>query len=397
MLAIDTSKFIPYINPVDMNKNVSQTQPEVLINSKTQDFSFTKEVIKRSGVNLNSCWHCRCCTGGCPFFHAMDMAPNAVIRLVQLGLKDEALRCSAIWICVGCHTCSSECPQAIDMSAMMDTLRQMAIEEGVPVAEPGILKFHNEVLKSIENYGRTHKLEIMLRYKVRNLDLFSDINVGLRMLTKRKLDLKPSKVNDIEKVQRLFSPEIPSEDLRNANEMDFDFTKEVVRRSGINLSLCWHCRCCSGGCPFAQEMDMHPNAVIRLVQLGFKKEVLRCSAIWMCVGCHTCASECPQAIDMSAMMDTLRQMAIEEGVPVAEPGILNFHNEVLKSIDRYGRTHKLEIMLRYKARKLDLFSDVNVGLRMLAKRKLDLKPSKVKNIEKIHQLFSSDISEDAPR
>ncbi len=397
MLAVDTSKLISHFNPRAMNKNVFQAQPEDIINAETQDFNFTKEVKKRSGVNLNSCWHCRCCSGGCPFFHAMDMAPNAVIRLVQLGLKDEALRCSAIWICVGCHTCSSECPQAIDMSAMMDTLRQIAIEEGVSVAEPDILKFHNEVLKSIENHGRTHKLEIMLRYKVRKRDFFSDINVGLKMLAKRKLDLKPSKIHHIEEVQQLFSPEFFSEGSDQATDMDLGFAKEVARRSGVNLSLCWHCRGCSGGCPFAQEMDIHPNAVIRLVQLGFKEEVLKCSSIWVCVGCHTCSSECPQAIDMSAIMDTLRQMAIEEGVPVAEPDILNFHNEVLKSIDRYGRTHKLEIMLRYKAKKLDLFSDINVGLRMFAKRKLDLKPSKVNDIEAVHQLFSSDISEDAPR
>ncbi len=188
-----------------MSQAVSQSQfGEGFINTDALDFTFTKEVQRRSGVNLNLCWHCRCCTGGCPFIHAMDVAPNAVIRLVQLALKDEVLRCSTIWICVGCHTCSSECPLAIDMSAIMDTLRQMAIEEGVPVGEPDILKFHDEVLKSIDRYGRTHKLEIMLRYKARKLDFFSDINVGLRMLAKRKLDLKPSKVKDIEKVHHLF-------------------------------------------------------------------------------------------------------------------------------------------------------------------------------------------------
>lgn len=98
---------------------------------------------------------------------------------------------------------------------------------------------------------------------------------------------------------------------------------------------------------------------------------------------------------MSAIMDALRQMAIEEGVPVAEPDILSFHNEVLKSIDRYGRTHKLEIMLRYKARKFDLLSDINLGLRMLAKRKLDLRPSKINNLEAVRQLFSMDIAEES--
>jgi len=44
------------------------------------------------------------------------------------------------------------------------------------------------VLGSIERYGRTHKLEIMLRYKLKTRDLISDWTVGMKMLAKRKLD-----------------------------------------------------------------------------------------------------------------------------------------------------------------------------------------------------------------
>ncbi len=187
-----------------MTKTISPSPSPDVIKADALDLNFAKEVSERSGTNLNRCWHCLCCTGGCPFFHAMDIAPNAVIRMAQLGLKDEVLRCSTIWICVGCHTCSGECPQAIDMSAIMDTLRQMAIEEGVPAAEPDILGFHREVLKSIERYGRTHKLEIMLRYKIQKRDWFSDIDVGLRMLAKRKLDLMPSKIDRIIEIKNLF-------------------------------------------------------------------------------------------------------------------------------------------------------------------------------------------------
>ena len=80
-------------------------------------------------------------------------------------------------------------------------------------------------------------------------------------------------------------------------------------------------------------------------------------------------------------------MALAEGVDTPEPDVLSFHREVLSSIERYGRTHKLEIMFRYKLRKFDLLSDINVGMRMLAKRKLDLRPSRVKAIEEISQLF----------
>lgn len=169
------------------------------------DQQFVADVIERSGVNLGSCWHCNCCAGGCPFVEAMDYPPNGVIRLVQLGCKSEALTSSTIWICVGCNTCSVECPQAIDMPAIMDSLRQMAMEEGVDIAEPDILNFHREVLNSVRQYGRTHKLEIMLRYKIKQRKLFSDMDIGLKMLAKRKLDLTPSKVKGIEGIRKFFT------------------------------------------------------------------------------------------------------------------------------------------------------------------------------------------------
>lgn len=173
------------------------------------------------------------------------------------------------------------------------------------------------------------------------------------------------------------------------NTLDQQFMADVIKRSGVNVGLCWHCDCCAGGCPFAEAMDYSPNGVLRLVQLGCKKKALESSAIWICVGCNTCSVECPQAIDMPAIMDTLRQMAMEEGVDIAEPDILNFHREVLNSVRQYGRTHKLEIMLRYKIKQRKLFSDMDIGLKMLAKRKLDLTPSKVKGIEGIRQFFTS--------
>ena len=97
---------------------------------------------------------------------------------------------------------------AIDIAAVMSALREMAIEEGVRIAEPGIFNFHQEVLNSIQKYGRTHKLEIMMRYKLRQRDLFSDMDMGLKMLAKRKLDLRPSKIIDKTQIRKLFSAKV---------------------------------------------------------------------------------------------------------------------------------------------------------------------------------------------
>jgi heterodisulfide reductase subunit C len=177
------------------------------------------------------------------------------------------------------------------------------------------------------------------------------------------------------------------DDIVELSKEDRDFPREVIRRSGVNIHMCWHCKTCSGGCPFSGDMDYFPNQIIRLVQLGMKDEALESSTIWICVGCHTCSIQCPQAIDIPAIMDVLRQMAMAEGVKVAQPHILNFHKEVVNSIRRHGRTHKLEIMMRYKLSKKDWFADMDVGLKMMQKRKLDLMPSKVRAISDIRKMF----------
>jgi heterodisulfide reductase subunit C len=161
-------------------------------------------VVERSGTDIRRCFHCQSCGGGCPVSQAMTYRPNGIIRLLQLGCVRDALESSDIWYCIGCNTCSMACPQAIDIAAFMDVMRRMALEEGVRLAEPGILSFHREVVSSIRRYGRTHKLEIMMRYKLRQFDMFSDLDLGLKMLAKRKLDLLPSKISDQRVIKRVF-------------------------------------------------------------------------------------------------------------------------------------------------------------------------------------------------
>jgi heterodisulfide reductase subunit C len=161
--------------------------------------SLAAEVNARSGTDFHHCYHCRCCGNGCPFVKAMDYTPNQVIRLVQFGLRQEVLTCKTIWACVGCHSCSSQCPMGIDIAAVMDTLRLMAVEEGVAVGKPNIIDFHEEVLRSLEKYGRAHKLSILLGYKRQTGRWLKDLDLGLKMLAKRKLDLIPSRVRDVNK------------------------------------------------------------------------------------------------------------------------------------------------------------------------------------------------------
>jgi heterodisulfide reductase subunit C len=156
------------------------------------------------GDDFNRCFHCQSCGNGCPFIKAMDFSPNAVIRLLQYNMVEEALSSSTIWVCVACNTCAMQCPMAIDIPALMDQLRHLALKRGSAIAEPDVLKFHRTVLDTISRYGRTHKLEIMMRFKLSTRRWLQDWQVGLQMLAKRKLDLRPSRVKNMEAIQSLF-------------------------------------------------------------------------------------------------------------------------------------------------------------------------------------------------
>lgn len=164
--------------------------------------------------------------------------------------------------------------------------------------------------------------------------------------------------------------------------------REVAAASGVEVNRCFLCQTCSNGCPFYQAMDLGPHRLMRLLHFGQRREILESSTIWLCVGCHTCSAACPMSLDIAAVMDALRHLALKEGAEPAEPAILAFHRQVLRSIQRHGRTHKLEIMLRFKAGQGKWLEDMDLGLKMLAKRKLDLRPSKIKSPHDLDRLFS---------
>lgn len=165
---------------------------------------FKPDLNGQLGNDYHRCLHCSCCGNGCPFIQAMDLPPNAVIRLIQYGMVEQALASSTIWVCVACNTCAMQCPMAIDIPALMDNLRHLALERGADVAEPDVLKFHQTVLDSISRYGRAHKLDIMMRFKLSTRRWLQDWQVGLKMLARRKLDLLPSKVDHMAAVKSFF-------------------------------------------------------------------------------------------------------------------------------------------------------------------------------------------------
>jgi heterodisulfide reductase subunit C len=175
--------------------------------------------------------------------------------------------------------------------------------------------------------------------------------------------------------------------LVEGGRVDRKFLEDVKRRSGEDPNLCYQCLKCTAGCPTAPFMDIRPNTILRMIQMGQKEAVLQSSAIWLCVSCETCGTRCPNEIDIGVLMDTLREMAVEEEVSAKEKNILLLHQAFIQSIRRGGRVHEATMLVDYKLKSKDFFTDLGPGIQLFFKGKIPLFPDLIKGRQELKRIF----------
>jgi heterodisulfide reductase subunit C len=157
-----------------------------------------------SGVDLSVCFQCKKCTSGCPVSKLAKLPPSEVMRRLHLGAGDEILQSDILWICVSCETCSERCPMGIDVAAVMDALRRLALERGASKQEGNVALFNRAFLKTVQMFGRTYDIAMITAYKLGTLKLMDDIEKFPTMLKKRKIALLPSLKGDRKTAKRIF-------------------------------------------------------------------------------------------------------------------------------------------------------------------------------------------------
>jgi heterodisulfide reductase subunit C2 len=163
-------------------------------------------------LNVADCYQCGKCSAGCPMAEHADLLPNQLVRLVQMGRIDRALRCEAIWKCVSCMTCSTRCPKSVDCAGVMDMLRQVAVERGVTSDERRrTVLFQQAFLDNIRRNGRLCEVELIATFKAKAFFkdgsiplLLKDAMLGPQLLKRKKLHLRGEKARDRGIVQRIF-------------------------------------------------------------------------------------------------------------------------------------------------------------------------------------------------
>jgi heterodisulfide reductase subunit C len=166
-----------------------------------------KEIIKSSGVRISACFQCQKCSSGCPLAFSMDILPHILVHSIQLGLIEEVLGSDTIWVCASCETCTTRCPNDIDIAHLMDTLRQMSAKRGVKDSQKQVQIFHTTFLESIKRFGRVHEASMAVEYAYRSNGLKGireQLSLGMDMIRKGKIKLVPHRLTGNKAVKKIF-------------------------------------------------------------------------------------------------------------------------------------------------------------------------------------------------
>jgi heterodisulfide reductase subunit C len=134
----------------------------------------------------------------------MDYTPDRLFRMAELGLRRQVLSSRTIWLCSACHTCATRCPNDIDITTVMDTLKEMALQEKIKSRLSVAAIFHRAFLSNLRIFGQLHEASLMAALKLMTLNFFSDLKLGMAMFRKGKIALVPKRVRGTKEIRKLF-------------------------------------------------------------------------------------------------------------------------------------------------------------------------------------------------
>lgn len=167
-----------------------------------------------------------------------------------------------------------------------------------------------------------------------------------------------------------------------------DFAREIKNLSGYNLYDCYQCGKCTAGCPVSSFMDNSPTQILRLIQLNQRASVLRSQTPYVCASCNTCSSRCPMEIDIAKIMETVRILAQKGNNKLKLRAVPLFSRVFLNSVKANGRLFEFGMTINFNLFNKTPFKNAMLGPAMLKKGKLSLFPQKIKNKQRIREIFS---------
>jgi heterodisulfide reductase subunit C len=162
-----------------------------------------------------------------------------------------------------------------------------------------------------------------------------------------------------------------------------------MKTAGVShLEMCIQCGTCGGSCPVAQDMDHTPRTLFAMLRAGMREEVLRSNTPWMCVSCYHCVVRCPQEVHIADVMYTLKGMAIHARL-YRDSTPPDFSQTFVGMVENYGRSFELGLASRHYLTHfpLRLPGMAGMGFGLLTKKRLNVKPRRIKNMDQLSAIL----------
>lgn len=268
-----------------MNETQAPVASAITINPE-----LAQRILDETGENVYLCYQCIKCTSGCPLTEYFDWQPNQVMRALQLGQEDIALQSKTPWLCACCQTCTTRCPQGLNVTAIMEFLTREALRRGFKPQVTEVDAFNKAFMREVRLWGRSYELGLMAEMKMRNLgkhSLMEDMDLGFRVIRKNKMPFIPKLVRPPRRVKRI--PEAsqavayyPGCSLHSTAKEYNASTQAVCKELGITLIEPDGWLCCGSSAAHradpeeAMRLPLQNLAVIE--QSGFTEVTMPCAA-----------------------------------------------------------------------------------------------------------------------
>lgn len=168
------------------------------------------------------------------------------------------------------------------------------------------------------------------------------------------------------------------------------FLDQVIEATpgGERMVHCLQCGTCGGSCPSGGDMQHTPRAIINMIRAGEREQVLQSNMLWACVSCYYCTSRCPQEIPVTDIIYACKRVAIAEKAfrDTDAPALAQTFTGY---VDRYGRSFEFGLATGYHLlnRPLKMMAMGPMGMKMFARGRMALTPSKIKNIAQLQAII----------
>jgi heterodisulfide reductase subunit C len=136
----------------------------------------------------------------------MDHTPRQLFAMLRAELEEEVLESNTPWFCVSCYLCTVRCPQEVEITDIMYTIKTLAIAEGRSAANKA-RDFSESFIGYVERYGRSFEFGLATRHSLSHMPMSVPglVELGMGMLTKGRMDMTPHKIDNIAQLQKILN------------------------------------------------------------------------------------------------------------------------------------------------------------------------------------------------